>query len=139
MKPKQTLLLLLVLITTLPLSSFKNRAGDKGVYGFVYVSGTFTDSKHALISRIIYEPPYPDCKDNSFWSHAQSAFGKYLTAYYDNETYSSSSQVVQSKHQNSSRSYLSQKQAQDAMDELVTQEKADGHEVKFTNFAYSCE
>jgi len=137
MKIKQTFILLLLLCATAPLSSFKNKAGDKGVYGFVYVSGTFTESHHTLISQIFYEPPYPECKDNSFWPHAQLAFAKYLNAYNDDEKFNRGD--VQSHHSNYSRSYLTQKEAQDAMEDTIIKEKGDGYEIKMISYTYSCQ
>lgn len=62
MKIKQTLIVLILFCTMAPLSGFKNKAGDKGVYSLVHVSGTFTErtERHKNAKPIDYIIIYTD-------------------------------------------------------------------------------
>ncbi|TFF33439.1 hypothetical protein [Mucilaginibacter psychrotolerans] len=136
------LLTCLALAAILPILSFKNKiekAGDKGTYGFVYVSGVYPESHTALISQIIYQPPYPECKEESrFWGNAEAGFAKYLAAYNNEEKFGGRNNVASTKGLYS-KSFLTHQEAQDAMDEKIANEKQQGHHVKMIPYSYICQ
>jgi hypothetical protein len=141
MNIKQTILLLL-LITALPLSSFKASKPATNYYGFLYIEGKWASSHNTLVSRVFYRST--DCTEShaDFWRHAQEKFFKHVQANYnENLDHNGNSAIGIVSYKNvdiNHDSYTTNTKAQSDLDDMVISQKKQGYGIKYVSWTYSC-